>query len=140
MILVDVGVWLAALWGRHVHHRVAARWIDRQSDDLLLCRVTQLGLLRLTSNRAVMGAEVLTRDRAWRLIDQLRSDSRIVWAEEPAELELAFRTLSSRRDHSHKVWTDDYLAAFALASGAALATLDSQLPHRYPSVRVELVA
>lgn len=63
-------VWLAAAWGRHVHHATASSWFDRQTDDL-------------------------------------------------------------------KLWADDYLAAFAQTSGAALATLDSKLPSRYPSVRVE---
>ena len=40
-------------------------------------------------------------------------------------------------DKSHKLWTDDYLAAFAQASDATLATLDTKFPARYPSVRVE---
>lgn len=33
MKLVDVGVWLAAVWGRHVHHPVAADWFGREADD-----------------------------------------------------------------------------------------------------------
>jgi hypothetical protein len=32
---------------------------------------------------------------------------------------------------------DDYLAAFAQASGATLATLDRTMASRYPSVHVE---
>jgi hypothetical protein len=38
---------------------------------------------------------------------------------------------------NHKLWTDDYLAAFAQASDAALVTLGRKMPARYPSVRVE---
>ena len=45
----------------------------------------------------------------------------------------------ARNDHSHKLWTDDYLAAFAQASGASLATLDTKLEERYPSVRIGTV-
>ncbi|HEV2451782.1 MAG TPA: hypothetical protein VGS62_07630 [Streptosporangiaceae bacterium] len=45
----------------------------------------------------------------------------------------------ARADKSHKLWTDDYLAAFAQASDATLITLDRKVPARYPSVRVELV-
>ena len=137
MILVDVGVWLAAIWGRHTHHRVAAKWFDEQSDDLLLCRVTQMSLLRLVSNRAIMGDDVLTRSRAWQIIDQLWSDNRVLWADEPAQLEAVFRAISARHDRSHKLWTDDYLAAFAQASGASFATLDAKLAERYPSVRIQ---
>lgn len=137
MILVDVGVWLAAIWGRHIHHGVAAQWFDKQSDDLLLCRVTQMSLLRLVSNQTIMGDDVLSRGEAWRIVDQLWSDNRILWADEPVQLEAVFRAISAQNDHSHKLWTDDYLAAFAQASGASLATLDTKLRERYPSVRVE---
>ena len=139
MILLDVGVWLAALWGRHIHHDAAAAWFDRQDDDLSLCRVTQMSLLRLLSNQAVMGPDVVSRGMAWRLIDELRNDERVVWMEEPAQLEAAWRAISARNDDSHKLWTDDYLAAFAQEGGAVLATLDRKLRARYPSVRVETV-
>lgn len=139
MILLDVGVWLAAAWGRHVHHEAAAEWFDRQDDNLALCRVTQMSLLRLLSNQAVMGSDVVSRGGAWRVIDQLRDDERVIWADEPAQLEAAWRAISARDDDSHKLWTDDYLAAFAQEAGAILATLDRKLLARYPSVRVEPV-
>ena len=137
MILADVGVWLAAVWGRHVHHGIARQWFDGQSDDLLLCRVTQMSLLRLLSNPAIMREDAVTRSDAWRVIDQLWSDDRVLWAEEPDHLEAVFRAISARSDNSHKLWTDDYLAAFAQACGASLATLDTKLKERYPSVLVE---
>jgi uncharacterized protein len=137
MILVDVGVWLAATWGRHVNHSVAKQWFDEQSDDLLLCRVTQMSLLRLISNPAIMGDDVITRSEAWRVFDHFWSDSRVLWADEPDHLEAVFRAISARRDNSHKLWTDDYLAAFAQASGAVLATLDTKLKDRYPSVQID---
>jgi toxin-antitoxin system PIN domain toxin len=137
MILVDVGVWLAAIWGRHTQHRVARQWFDEQSDDLILCRVTQMSLLRLISNPAVLKDDAVTRSTAWRIVDQLWSDNRVLWSEEPDQLEAVFRAISARDDHSHKLWTDDYLAAFAQASGAALATLDTKLRSRYPSIQVD---
>ena len=117
MILVDVGVWLAAIWGRHAHHSVARQWFDEQQGDLILCRVTQMSLLRLITNRAIMGEDAVTRSEAWRLIDQIWADDRVLWAEEPDQLEAVFRAISARDDNSHKLWTDDYLAAFAQASG-----------------------
>jgi hypothetical protein len=137
VILLDVGVWLAAAWGRHVHHGAVADWFDRQEDELALCRVTQMSLLRLLSNPAVMDQDVVSRAGAWRVIDQFRTDERILWAEEPPQLEVAWRAISARDGNSHKLWTDDYLAAFALAADATLATLDRKLRDRYPSVQVE---
>jgi uncharacterized protein len=137
LILLDVGVWLAAAWGRHAHHPVAADWINRQTDDLLFCRVTQMGLLRLLSNPAIMGEEAIDRSAAWRVFDQLWSDERVLWADEPDDLDAVWRAISARDDKSHMLWTDDYLAAFAQTSGATLATLDRKIPARYRSVVVE---
>ena len=137
MILVDVGVWLAAVWGRHVHYPVASDWLNRQADGLVFCRVTQMGLLRLLSNPAIMSDDCVDRSQAWRLFDQLWSDERVLWADEPDELDAVWRAISARDDKSHKLWTEDYLAAFAQASDLTLATLDRKLPGRYPSVRVE---
>lgn len=139
-ILLDVGVWLAAAWGRHIHHPVAAAWFARQSDGLTLCRVTQMSLLRLLSNPAVMGADATTRRTAWAVVDQLLADDRVRWADEPSGLEQVWRVISAREDGSHKLWTDDYLAAFAQAGGLTLATLDRQMARRYPSVQVETLA
>jgi uncharacterized protein len=135
--LADVGVWLAAVWGRHIHHPVAADWFGSEADDIIFCRVTQMGLLRLLSNPAIMGADAIDRSQAWRTFDQLRADERVLWADEPAELDAVWRAISARDDKSHELWTDDYLAAFAQASDATLVTLDRQMPARYPSVRVE---
>jgi toxin-antitoxin system PIN domain toxin len=137
MILVDVGVWLAAVWGRHAHYPVASDWLNRQADDLVFCRVTQMGLLRLLSNPTIMGEDAIDRSQAWRLFDQLWADERVLWADEPDELDAVWRAISARDDKSHKLWTDDYLAAFAQVSDLTLATLDRKLLGRYPSVRVE---
>ncbi|HEY7142853.1 MAG TPA: TA system VapC family ribonuclease toxin [Streptosporangiaceae bacterium] len=139
MKLVDVGVWLAAVWGRHANHRGAAGWFGKEADDILFCRVTQMGLLRLLSNPAIMGDDAINRSQAWRAFDQLWADERVMWADEPAELDAVWRAISARDDKSHKLWTDDYLAAFAQVSEATLVTLDRKLPARYPSARVELL-
>jgi toxin-antitoxin system PIN domain toxin len=135
--LLDVGVWLAAVWGRHVHHAVVAAWFQRQTEGLVLCRVTQMSLLRLISNPAVMGSDVAPRSGAWHVIDRLRADERIVWSDEPMQLEAVWRALSARDDGSHKLWTDDYLAAFAQVAGLTAVTLDGGFAQRYPALYVE---
>jgi predicted nucleic acid-binding protein len=71
------------------------------------------------------------------VVDEFRADNRVVWADEPPHLEPVWRALSARDDSSHKLWTDDYLAAFAQAGEFALATLDGGYAKRYPSVRVQ---
>ena len=62
------------------------------------------------------------------------------WAAEPTYLQPVWRAISARDDRSHKLWTDDYLAAFAQAAGCTLATLDKACAQRYPSVAVETIA
>lgn len=136
MILVDVGVWLAAVWGRHVHHPLVAGWLSRQDAGLVVCRVTQMCLLRLLTLPTILGADAVTRAEAWRVVDGLVEDDRIAWADEPPDLDPVWRAISARDDHSHKLWTDDYLAAFAQTGGLHLVTLDQRLAGRYPSIDV----
>jgi phenylpyruvate tautomerase PptA (4-oxalocrotonate tautomerase family) len=58
----------------HVHHPVAADWFGKETDDIVFCRVTQMELLRLLSNPAIMGVDAIDRSQAWRTYDQLWAD------------------------------------------------------------------
>ena len=136
MKLLDVNVWLAAVWSRHVHHRIAKRFVDAQDEELAFCRVTEMALLRLVSNASVTGTDVRTRRQAWDLVLALQADPRVRFLPEPRGLAALWMTLSKRDDKSHLLWTDDYLAAFAQAADLELVTLDRRLHARYPSVRV----
>jgi toxin-antitoxin system PIN domain toxin len=136
MTLVDVNVWLAAVWARHAQHAAAKRWIDEQDADLVFCRLTEMALLRLTSNPAVTGRDARTRRQAWDLVLKLQADPRVRFVAEPPGLAPLWIAFSKRDDRSHLLWTGDYLAAFALAAGLALVTLDQGMVRRYPSVDV----
>lgn len=131
MILIDVGVWLAAVWGRHQAHPVVRNWFDAQERDLAFCRVTQMSLLRLLTNPTIMGGDVVTRAGAWSIYDRLRGDDRIVVLGEPDALDATWRSLSDRDDARHKLWTDDYLSAFARAGHLSLVTLDQAFARRH---------
>lgn len=136
MKLLDVNVWLAAAWARHRHHATAKQWVDDEEDDLAFCRVTEMSLLRLVTNPAVLGTDALTRRQAWDLVDRLKTDPRVEFVPEPDGLMPIWVSFSKRDDRSHLLWTDDYLAAFAHAAHAELVTLDGGLRSRYPAVRV----
>ena len=140
MQLLDVNVWLAAAWSRHAHHQIAVNWLNGVDDDVAFCRVTELAFLRLTTNRAVVGTDVLTRRQAWDALLALQADPRIRYVPEPRGLAPLWIAFSKRDDHSHLLWTDDYLAAFAQAAGAQLVTFDRGVHARYPSVAVHLLA
>lgn len=139
MNLLDANVWFAGIWDGHTDHPKAVQWRTRARGPLAMCRVTQMAVLRLLTNPAAMSQRAQTRRQAWALLDRQRLATGVVWLNEPDRLDEAWRTFSARDDHHHKLWTDDYLAAFAQAAGARLVTLDRALARRYPSVDVETI-
>jgi toxin-antitoxin system PIN domain toxin len=136
MKLLDVNVWLAAAWARHVHHGVAKRYVDGEEADMAFCRVTELAFLRLVTNRTITGEDAPTRRQAWDLLMALQADPRIKFVPEPRGLAPLWIAFSKRDDRNYLLWTDDYLAAFAQAMNAELVTFDAALRARYPSVDV----
>jgi predicted nucleic acid-binding protein len=68
--------------------------------------------------------EVMTQAEAWEAYDRWKQDGRIAFLEEPAEIELSFRSRSSEQHPGAKNWADAYLAAFAVVSGMQLVTFD----------------
>ena len=134
--LLDVNVWVAAAAQHHSHHGVVTGWMDSQRQPLAFCRVTQMGLLRNLSNPAALQPDVVTRRGAWRVFEALMADDRVRILSEPDGLESRWMKFSARNDHSYRLWTDDYLAAFAEMAGATFVTLDTAIEARYPSVDV----
>lgn len=137
MILLDVSTCLTGFWAGHVHHEKTRAWLDAAQDDSLgICRIVHLGWLRHLTNPAVLGGDVLTRRAAWNFAASILADSRFGWIEEPEEIDTHFATYAAQNDRSHKFWTDDYLAALALAGGHSFATLDTKIARRYPGLIV----
>jgi toxin-antitoxin system PIN domain toxin len=134
--ILDVNVWLAAVWGRHSRHATAKNWIDDEQDELAFCRVTQMALLRLLTNPTIMRHDVLSRRNAWEVYEKLIVDPRIHFIAEPQGLDAMWIAFSKRNDRSHLLWTDDYLAAFSQAAGAEFVTFDRAFRNRYASVKI----
>jgi toxin-antitoxin system PIN domain toxin len=130
--LPDVNVWLALASRRHVHAARASIWMRDFSGVACFCRVTQAGLLRLLTNPAAMGAEVLDSSRAWKIYDEMLTDPRVEFAAEPMDLEDEWRRLTRGGRVSPPNWTDSYLQAFARAADLQLATFDKALARRDP--------
>ena len=139
MNLLDVNVWLAGIWDAPADHEAVVRWRAHADGPLVMCRVTQMALLRHISNPGVLGTDALTRRQAWNLMERQMRDHDVRWQAEPDGIDLAWRTLSARDDRSHTLWTDDYLAGFAQAADLALVTLERGFSRRYPSVRVHAI-
>ena len=123
--LVDVNVWMALAIVGHIHHSAAREWFEALEDDqLMFCRVTQTGFLRLLTNPAVMAANVLSAEAAWSVYDGFRKDSRIRFVEEPAQFEDAWRGATMDGRTGANFWTDAYLAAFAKSEDYTIVSFD----------------
>jgi toxin-antitoxin system PIN domain toxin len=125
MYLPDINVWLAVTFEVHRHHGPAKNWFEAiQDKSIVFCRLTQLGLLCLSTNTTVFAEDALTLDNAWNCYDRFLEDSRIGFILEPLGLDHFFRLFTSDSLYSPKVWNDAYLAAFAVAANAQLVSFD----------------
>ncbi len=134
--LPDINVWIALAVAEHVHYEPAAEWLrepldSSSKDEIAFCRVTQMGFLRLLTSPKAMGKDALTPGQAWDFLDGLRDEQKIIFVEEPTDLELEWRSITHGR-HSIAAgsWTDAYLAAFAVTAGYTLVTFDRGLARR----------
>lgn len=123
--LPDVNVWVALVFDNHDHHGAAVSWVNAIGDEgLAFCRMTQQGLMRLSTNHRAMQGHVLTLAGAWALYDRISGDSRISFASEPAGIEHRWRQLTQANQSSTHLWNDAYLAAFAACAGFEVVTFD----------------
>jgi predicted nucleic acid-binding protein len=91
--LLDVNVWMALAADGHTHHALAARWFSSRPDEFhAFCRVTQMALLRHLTNTAIMGENVQTQAQAWQTYEQFLADPRVLFLNEPPNLDVACPT------------------------------------------------
>lgn len=131
LLFPDLNVWLALSVEGHVHSAAAWRWLNSLEDDsrLVLSRYTQIGLLRLLTNPAVMSGRVLTVREAWKVYDSWLNDPRVEFYPEPRNIDAEFRAaVEPFAGKSASKWVGDcWLLAFAAGSGAELVTFDKAL-------------
>ena len=115
--LLDVNVLLAAIWSNHSLHSETFAWLNGKS--IVLCPLAELGFLRISTNRKVIGApmadarNLLEKFAAERKAERITDDL-------PA--------LDSKAGVSEEV-TDHYLADLSAKHGLKFATLDARLQH-----------
>jgi toxin-antitoxin system PIN domain toxin len=123
--LCDVNWLLALCYDRHVHHPDALAWLESQDElSVVICRITQLSLLRLLTNTSVMGRDVCGLKQAWTIYDAVMGDERFDFSIEPMDLEQHLRRYTAGGRVTPKLWQDAYLAAFARAAKLHLVTFD----------------
>jgi toxin-antitoxin system PIN domain toxin len=131
LFFLDLNVWLALSDDGHLHNEVAWAWLDGLDEDsaLIFSRYTQIGLLRLLTNTAVMGGKTLTLGEAWAVYDGWLKDPRVAFYPEPRNVDAGFRRATEPfAGKAAAKWVGDcWLLAFAEAARARLVTFDRGL-------------
>ena len=98
-------------------------------DEVLFCRFTEIGFLRLLNTNPVMGTNCLTVKKAWAIYDLWMRDPKVEYRHEPAKVESLFRHASGRfsQTSAPKALGDCFLLAMSEASDATLVTFDAGL-------------
>jgi hypothetical protein len=138
--LVDVNVILALLARSHVHHGLARTWFDGlEAGNAGVCRIVQLGIVRLLGNPSVMGKDAVAAVIGWRVMAELLEDERVDFVSEPPGIDSILPSFLKYPVSAGKLVTDAYLASFARASDRRLVTLDGDF-HRFRGIEVEVLA
>lgn len=138
--LVDVNLLVAILYSGHTHSDAAVAWLDRQTapGSVAVCRVAEMGALRLMTRRAVIGDSVLSPTEFWHGWEAAMEDDRLARVAEPPGLTARWRALCRSLPPGATADTDAYLAAFAIAGDMTLATFDRGFT-RFSGLRCEIL-
>jgi toxin-antitoxin system PIN domain toxin len=130
LCIPDINVWLALAAPEHPQNRLADQWWRRHEGRIGFVRLSQLGLLRMTTTSAAMDGKPLTVDEAWRVYDRFYDDDRVTFVPEPSDVEKRFREGAVGRTPSPKLWADAWMLAMASAAGGIVVTFDKALASR----------
>lgn len=127
--LYDANVWVALAFEAHPHYRLASQHFELRdsAQPAAFCRVTQQAFLRLVTSPVLQrtyGSPPITNTDAWSKCRDLLALPQILWLDEPEGFVDLWQRLACLLSPSPKVWTDAYLAAFAIGHGLELVTLD----------------
>ena len=139
--LVDVNVLVALLHARHVHSSLAVAWLESQDQAraIAICRVSQMGALRILTHPSIMKDDVKTAAEFWHGWTKLTEDDHFLQVAEPPDLESAWRTVTAPLRRGHAAGTDAYLAAFAIAGRHRIVSFDRGMK-RFAGVDAEILA
>jgi toxin-antitoxin system PIN domain toxin len=135
--LFDTNIWIAAVFTTHPCHGLTQQALQSATplEPAVFCRATQQSFLRLLSTPVIQktyGAEGLTNRDALVALDALQALPQCSQRDETPGVLALWRTLATRNTASPKIWMDAYLAAFALAGGLRLVTLDGDFRNFVP--------
>ena len=133
MDIPDINVWLALVDENHVNHASAVRYGQETGDSpIAFVRVTMSGFLRLSTRPGVL-SRPLASGEAWKVYGEFLALPNLRLLAEPEALDDHFRSLTEKTGLPHHLWTDAYLAAFAIAGGHRMVSFDAYFA-RFPGL------
>ena len=126
LILLDVNVLLALAWPNHQFHSVAHRRLADHRGRWATCVLTQLGFIRLSSNRA-LNPTATTPSEAASLLARMAADRSHVYLEMLPSPSGPDPILLYEKIFGTKQVTDAFLLATAQKHEATLVTFDHRL-------------
>lgn len=128
--LFDVNVWVALVFSTHPAHAQGRDAFDAASSEApaVFCRATQQSFLRLVTTPAIQkcyGSEPISNALAWDRWTSLVAMPQVIFLGEPPNLQRQWAAYARLATAAPKIWMDAYLAAFAVAYGIPLLTLDT---------------
>ena len=132
--LLDVNLLVALAWPTHVHHSRALRWWRRlalRARSWATCSATELGFVRVSSNRKVFATARSPGEAVelLRRIVELPGHQR--WTDDVSILDRELVDLD--RVVGHRQVADAHLVALALRHGGRIATFDRGLVDVVPA-------
>ena len=123
--LLDASVWVPLAAPDHPHYsRARQYWEQESASQVAFCRVTALAMLRHLTNRHIMQSAVLTSGEAWDVYQQWRRLPEVIMLSDPVGLDGHLQSFCLSMALSPQLWTDAYLAAFAVAGNLRLVAFD----------------
>jgi toxin-antitoxin system PIN domain toxin len=138
--VADTNLVFALVNTRHSFHRRACAWLDSQPPGFRMgiCRLVQMGLLRLLGNKYAMDGDPLTLAQSWQVYANLIGDPSVCFLPEPNGFQAKWIELCQPYGAAPKVVNDAYLAAVAIQLNLPVATFDQDFDN-FPSVTVSRI-
>lgn len=131
--MADVNVLVALSLAAHPHAIAVHEWYQHERKPCLqVCRLVQLGFLRVLTTQSVAGTGTLTNSAAFNLYSRLLRQDLLKFHSEPVALDTLLADRASLNRSSPKVWADAYLSAFASHARLRLVTFDRALASYTP--------
>ena len=130
--LPDVNVLLALLWPGHQHYRTAQSWFDQSGHRAWATNsLTQLGVLRLLTNYAVVHQNVSPATASSALRNNIQHEAHEFWPLDRIVTASLEPVIS--RIRGHKQWTDALLLCQAAERDGVLVTFDADIKELAPN-------